>query len=56
MIRFRDKQKDKAANATAPAKDAATDGELSSAAAKEPETVAEPLAQADPAKSEDVKR
>lgn len=56
MIRFRDKQKDKAANANEPAKDSATDGAPSPADAKEPETVAAPPAKAEPAKNEDAKR
>jgi len=56
MIRFRDKPKDKAANANTPAKDSATDAAPTSIAAKEIGNTAEPLPKAEPAKGEDVKQ
>ncbi len=56
MIRFRDKKKDKAANANKPAKDVAPAVAATSAATKDTETVAGPLPKAELAKSEDVKQ
>lgn len=52
MIRFRDKPKDKAANANTQVKDVAPEPVVG----KETETVAPPLPKADSAKNEDVKQ
>ena len=56
MIRFRDKPKDKAANANTRAKDVASAVAQTSETTKETADLAEPRPNAEPAKSEDVKQ